>query len=369
LVVDRWLLHEDVFMNLKSVVALMVSLGVTSIASQTASTGSLLVLAKSDRTLSVVDPATLKVVGTAPSGPDPHELVVSSDGRIAYISNYNGGNNIITPVDLVSMKAQTPIDLGPLRAPHGLAYVADKLWFTAEAAKVIGSYDPAARKVDWVLGTGQNRTHMIYVAPEVRWMVTSNMGSATMTFVERTTGGGRGGPGGRGPGGPPAAGGPPPGGGRGPGGQTDWDETVVPVGRGAEGFDVSPDGKEVWAANAQDGTISVIDAATKRVTQTLAANVNGANRLKFTPDGKLVFVSTLSGPDVTVLDAAARKEMKRIPVAHGAAGIQMQPDGARVYIACTPDDYVVVIDIKTLAVTGRIDAGKQPDGLAWVARR
>src|SRR4051812_730798 len=269
---------------------------------------------------------------------------------MAYISNYNGGNNIITPVDLVSMKALPPIDLGPLRAPHGLAFVADRLWFTAEAARVIGSYDPAARKVDWVLGTGQSRTHMIYVAPEVRWMVTSNMGAATMTFIERTAGGGRGG-------------------GRGAGGQPEWDETVVPVGRGAEGFDVSPDGKEVWAANAQDGTISVIDVATRRVTHTLAANVTGANRLKFTPDGKLVFVSTLSGPDVTVLDAAAKKEVKRIPVGHGAAGIEMHPDGARVYVACTPDDYVVVIDIKTLTVAGRIDAGKQPDGLAWVVRR
>ena len=148
------------------------------------------------------------------------------------------------------MKPMPVIDLGALRAPHGLDFVAGKLWFTAEAAKAIGSYDPAAGKVDWVLGTGQNRTHMIYVAPEARWMVTSNISSATMTFVERTTGGGRGG--------------------RGPGGQTDWDETVVPVGRGAEGFDVSPGGKEVWAANAQDGTISVIDIATGRVTETLA---------------------------------------------------------------------------------------------------
>ena len=32
----------------------------------------LLVLAKTDLTLSIVDPATLKVLGTVPSGPDPH---------------------------------------------------------------------------------------------------------------------------------------------------------------------------------------------------------------------------------------------------------------------------------------------------------
>jgi YVTN family beta-propeller protein len=45
----------------------------------------------------------------------------------------------------------------------------------------------------------------------------------------------------------------------------------------------------------------------------------------------------------------------------------MQPDGARAYVACTPDDYVVVVDLKTLEVTNHIDAGKQPDGLAWAA--
>lgn len=339
-----------------------------------AGSGSLLVLAKFDLTMSVVDPATLKVTGKVPSGPDPHEIVASSDGRMAYIANYNGGGNIITPVDLVEMKALTPIDLGPLRAPHGLTFVANKLWFTAEGAKVIGSYDPATQKVDWVMGTGQNRTHMIYVWSDLSRIVTSNVSSATLTIIEKAAGGGRGrgGPGGPPPGGPPPggppSGGPPPGG-RGGGPQTDWDETVVAVGRGAEGFDVSPDGKEIWAANAQDGTISIVDVASKKVTDTLAANVNGANRLKFTPDGKQVFVSSLGGAEVAILDAATRRDVKRVKMGHGAAGIQMQPDGARAYIACTPDDYVAVVDLKTLEVTGKIEAGRQPDGLAWVARR
>jgi YVTN family beta-propeller protein len=47
----------------------------------------------------------------------------------------------------------------------------------------------------------------------------------------------------------------------------------------------------------------------------------------------------------------------------------MQPDGARAFVACTPDDYVAIIDLTSLAVAGHIDAGRQPDGLAWVARR
>jgi YVTN family beta-propeller protein len=315
---------------------------------QTGGTATLLVLSKGDLTMSAVDPATLKVLGKVPSGPDPHEVVASSDGRMAYIANYNGGGNILTPVDLVAMKALPPIDLGPLAAPHGLAYVGGKLWFTAERAKAIGTYDPAQKKVDWILGTGQNRTHMVYVWNDLSRIVTSNVNSATLTIIEKTTAAGRG------------RGGPP---------QADWDETIVPVGRGAEGFDVSPDGKSIWAANAQDGTISVVDVASKKVTDTLSANVTGANRLKFTPDGKHVFVSTLGGPDVVVIDSGTKREVKRIKTGRGAAGIEMQPDGTRVYVACTPDDYVAVIDLKTLEAVGRIDAGRQPDGLAWAVRR
>jgi YVTN family beta-propeller protein len=72
---------------------------------------------------------------------------------------------------------------------------------------------------------------------------------------------------------------------------------------------------------------------------------------------------------VAILDSATRKEMKRVQIGHGAAGIQMQPDGSRAYVACTPDNYVAVIDLKTLEVSGRIDAGKQPDGLAWAVQR
>jgi YVTN family beta-propeller protein len=371
-------------MRSRLIVVLGISLS-SALAPQTPpASGILLVLAKSDLTLSIVDPSTLKVTGQVPSGPDPHEVVASADGRVAYVSNYGGGSlNTITVVDLVERKALPPINLGALRGPHGLVFVAGKVWFTAEGAKVVGRYDPATREVDLVLGTGQNRTHMLFVSDDARRIVTSNVSSATLTILELTTGGR-----GQGPGGPPAAGGnpggrpdaPPPGApgatgaaqrGRGPGGapQANWDATVVPVGRGAEGFDVSPDGREIWAANAQDGTISVVDVAARKVTQTIQANVSGANRLKFTPDGTRVLVSTLGGSELAVFDAATRKEAKRIAMGRGAAGIQMQPDGARAYVACTPDNYVAVIDLKALEVVGRIEAGAQPDGLAWAIRR
>ncbi len=338
------------------------------IAAETPQTA-LLVLSKGQQALFIVDPSTLTVVGQVPSGPDPHEVIASADGKTAYISNYGGGSyNTITVVDLVNQKTLPIIDLGALRGPHGLEFVGGKLWFTAEGAKVAGSYDPATNKIDWVMGTGQDRTHMIYVFPDLNRILTSNVSSATITFIEKGTGPGQGL--GRGPGAPPqgAPNGPASAGLMG-GPQPSWRETQIPVGHGSEGFDVSPDGKEIWVANAQDGTISIIEVASKKVVQTLDANVHGANRLKFTPDGKLVFVSALGGPDLVILDAAARKEAKRVKIGRGAAGILMQPDGSRAFVACTPDDYVAVIDLKSLEMTVKLTAGKQPDGLAWAVRK
>jgi YVTN family beta-propeller protein len=330
---------------------------------------SLLVLAKRDSSLAIVDPASLKVVARVPAGPDPHEVVASLDGKFAFVSNYGfGAYNTLSVVDLVAQKALPPVDLGALRGPHGLAFAAGKVYFTAEVNKVIGRYDPATGKIDWILGTGQNRTHMIFVSRDLDHIFTSNTVSATVSIIEKSAGGGPGEPNGPGrpPGAPPntpAGAGPLPGPGR-----PDWNETVVAVGRGSEGFDVSPDGKELWVANAQDGTISIIDIASKRVTQTLDANVPRANRLKFTPDGKVVLVSSLGGENLAVFDASSRSDLKRIKLGRGAAGILMQPDGSRAYVACSPDNYVAVIDLKSWEVIGHIDAGQEPDGLAWATR-
>jgi YVTN family beta-propeller protein len=142
----------------------------------------------------------------------------------------------------------------------------------------------------------------------------------------------------------------------------------VPVGKGAEGFDLSPDGRELWVANAQDGTVSVIDHAAKKVTATLPANAKSVNRLKFTLDGRYVLLSLLGAPDLVILDAKTHAEVKRLPIGHGAAGIQMEPGGGRAFVACTPDNYVAIIDLKTMTVAGHIDVGGEPDGMDWATR-
>lgn len=328
------------------------------------SMASLLVLSKHDHTLAIVDPGTLQVTARVPVGEDPHEVIASADGTRAYVSNYGfGAFHTLAVVDLVAHRAMPSIDLGALRGPHGLMYQGDKTWFTAEAAKALGRYDPVTGKIDLILGTGQNRTHMIWVSADGQQIVTTNVSSGTVSIFTQDPV--------RMPGFPPGAGragapppGPPPG--APPMPRTDWNETVVRVGSGSEGFDVSPDGKEIWVANAQDGTLSVVSLPEKKVLQTLQVNARGANRLKFTPDGRTVLVS--SGPELLVLDAGARAVKARVAIGHGSGGVLVDPDGARAFVACGPDNSVAVVDLQSLKVTGHVNAGAEPDGMAWAVR-
>ncbi|MGB6302572.1 MAG: YncE family protein [Acidobacteriaceae bacterium] len=312
----------------------------------------LLALSKTDHTLSIVDPVTLKVIAKMPVGPDPHEVIASADGTRAWVSNMlNSQGHEMDVLDLVNHKALPSIDTAPMIGLHGLDFQGGKVWFTAQGAKSIGRLDPKAGKTDWIIGTGQDFTHLIRVMPDGQTIFVSNAHSASVSIIENREV-------------PPDPTHPAP-----PGtARRDWYVTTIPTSLGTEGFDVSPDWKELWTAAASDGKLWIIDTTQQKVAASIDAKLNGANRLKFTPDGKLVLISILSTGDLFVYDVASRKEVKRMSLGKGCAGILVDPDGSRAFVGCTAANYVAVVDLKTLKVTSHLDVGGGPDGLAWAKR-
>jgi YVTN family beta-propeller protein len=299
----------------------------------------LVVLNKEDATLVTVDPATGKILGVVPTGEGPHEVTVSDDGTRAFVGNYGGAQGpgtTISVIDLASMKELRRVDTKPLLRPHGVFFQGGKVYFTAETNRIVARYDPASNQVDWLLGTGQAGTHMIWVNRDATRMYACNIGGDSMTIIERGAN------------------------------PTTWNETVIPVGKGPEGFDVSPDGREIWTAHSRDGGVSIIDLEQKKVVGTIDLKTQRSNRLKFTPDGKLALVTDLDAGELLVIDVASRAVTKKIPLGKMVEGILMQPDGSRAYVAVNGDNYVAVIDLKTLTVARRLETGKGPDGMAWV---
>jgi YVTN family beta-propeller protein len=297
----------------------------------------LLVLNKEDATFSVIDPVSGKTVGTVPVGQGPHELVASSDGKWAFASNYGSGQaggHTISMIDIAALREVRRIDVAPLNRPHGLAFANGKLYFTAEANKAIARYDPSADKIDWQFETGQNGTHMVLLSRDANTMFTSNIASDSISEIRQ-----------------------------GPG--STWTQTVIAVGKGPEGIDLSPNGREVWTAHSRDGAVSIIDVASRKVTATFDVGTKRSNRIKLTADGRHALISDLEAGDLVVVDTAARKAIKRVPLGRMPEGILLSPDSSQAFVAVNGDNHVAVVDLATWQVTRKISTGSGPDGMAW----
>jgi YVTN family beta-propeller protein len=298
----------------------------------------LLVLNKADATLAFVDPARMEVVSKIPTGLGPHEIEVAADQKTAVVANYGTGPEpgaTLSVVDVAARKERKRLKLPVLR-PHGLYARGGGIWFTAEGSRVVGNYDVGGDAIDAMYGTGAEVSHMIVVTADQKKVYTANIGSDSVSVIDRT----------------------------------DAPRKIglkqIAVGKGPEGLDLSPDGKELWVASrVENGGISIIDVAADKVVQTVPTTTKLANRVKFTRDGKRVFVSDPIANEVLVYDAAKREIVKRITTPEGPSGILMPPDGKRAYVACAGAGKVVAIDLDSYAITGSVATGNVPDGIAW----
>ena len=297
----------------------------------------LVALNKADATLAIIDPSDMKITAKVPTGYSPHEVVLSADGKTAYVANYGDGptpGNSISVIDIGTAKELRRVDVSPLIRPHGLHLIGGKLYFTAEANRMIARYDPAANKVDWMMGTGQNGSHMVVGTADQKKFYTANIGSDTVSAIQL----------------PPFV-------------QPQRPITHIPVGKQPEAIDLSPDGKEVWIGLNAEGMVEVVDVVGYKSVAKL--NIGGRPyRVKFTPDGKSVVCTMIATKELLIIDAATRKETKRIKLESVPLGIVFSADGKTAFVTAGDPDIVLKVNMESGQVTGRVDTGKVPDGIA-----
>jgi YVTN family beta-propeller protein len=314
---------------------------------------------RNDHSLVLVDPASGKVVGRVPiTGAGlPHEVSVSDDGKLAFVTNtdYGASNplpaDFISVVDLVALKELHHIETGLGSYPHGVAFAKGKVYFTDEGYRVIGRYDPLSYQSDWMLGTGQHNMHNLIVTKDANAMFTSNSDSNSVTVVQRNLN----------PQPIAKVSGDP---------LNQWSVSFIPVGKAPDGNAMSPDEKEIWQTNRDDGDLSIIDVASKKVLETIKLNAKNPIRVKFTQDGKRVLIVCNSeGGEALILDSAARKEIKRIKVGDHPHALLVAPDGLHAYVSNEGGNDVAIIDLQTIELSGRITTGDGPEAMAWRGSR
>lgn len=326
------------------------------VSSALADSGTLLVLNKSDNTVSLIDLSSKQTVGTIPTGVAPHEVAVSPNGKLAVVANYGNQaqpGRTLTVIDLPGKKPLKTIDLGEYRRPHGITWLrGDEIAVTAEGNKALLIVDIKKGAVAAAIVTDQNVSHMVVVSARAGRAFIANIGSGSVTTIDL---------------------------------KQRRKISDIPTGAGAEGIDISPDQKEVWVTNRAANTVSVIDVDSLKVIATVESK-DFPIRAKFLPGGKQVLVSNARSGDVAVFDAVSRKEIRRIPMQLKAAegstsgqrvfgaqfgqspvpvGILVAPKLSHAFVANTNADIVTMIDLRTWQIVERLIAGKEPDGLGY----
>jgi DNA-binding beta-propeller fold protein YncE len=301
-------------------------------------TGTIVVTNKSASTASIIDAGSGRMLATLPTGEGPHEIVLSTDGATAVVTDYSGNpGRTLTVIDLPTRRVTKTIDLGEHRRPHGIVFLpGDSLVVvTSEASGHVVVVNVPDGRISKAVPTRQNGSHMVGVTADGARAYTGNMGSHTVSELDLRSGEF----------------------------VRMWDVPATP-----EAINVTADGSEVWVGSNGTGKVSVLNPATGEVA-TAADGFGWPYRVLFSPDGKTVLLPDLRGEELRFLDRGSRREIGRLSFPGGAPqGITVTPDGRYALESLSGQARVVIVDLNTRKVAGYLAVGERPDGIAYTTR-
>jgi len=129
---------------------------------------------------------------------------------------------------------------------------------------------------------------------------------------------------------------------------------------------VTPDDQLVWVVNPDDDSVTVINVQNDANQKVAEIPVGGEpQNLAIHPNGQVVYVSNTVSGTISVIDAARRRVVDTIRVGTEPYGIALTPNGRKLYVANARSNDVSVIDTATNCVIKKITGvGDEPRGVA-----
>ena len=300
--------------------------------------GTLVVTNKTPSTATIIDVGTGRTLATLPTGNGPHEVVMSSDGKLAVVSDYSGQpGRTLTVIDVPALRVARTIDLGQYNRPHGMVFLAGDsvVIVTSEATGNVVLVNVVNGTISRAIPTQGRGSHMVGVTADGRYAYTGNMQSNTVSQIDLRAGAVT----------------------------KSW-----PVPNTPEAVNVTPDGSEVWVGSNATAKVSVIDVASGTVT-TVAEGVKWPYRVLYSPDAKTVAMPDLGNEELRFIDRAGKREISRLDFKGGGPqGITRTPDGRYIFQSLSTQAKVAIIDAASRKVVGYLAAGETPDGVAYTTR-
>jgi len=290
--------------------------------------------------VSIIDPATNKVVGTIRGIEVNHGAASAPDGSRYYISN-----EADSTLDVVDQKTLKVIRKIPLTGhPNNIAIGKNGKRVYVSIARKPGAVDvidtTSLEKVKTISVNGA--VHNTYVTPDGNWVVSGSIPSKTITVIDAKTE------------------------------EPVWSLTMD-LGIRPMTFSTNPDGSTKWifVQLSDFSGFAVVDFAThKEINRITLPDIpgrtpfrvggNASHGMAVTSDGKMLVVNSglnsalyeYSLPDLKFLGSA---DVGRAP-----DWVTLTPDGKRAYVANAASNSVSVVDLKAMKEIARIPVGEVP---------
>src|SRR5262249_42324262 len=152
---------------------------------------------KWDNSVGFYDSNTGKRLAKVEIGVKPHEMALSADRRLGYITKYGvntytqqgeGGNSILI-LYFVRRGRGGEVELGKFYRPHGIELGrSGRLYVTCDFPPSLLVIDPAKRAILREYPVGQTLPHMVMITRDEKKAYTANAGSGTVTVIDLVTG-------------------------------------------------------------------------------------------------------------------------------------------------------------------------------------
>jgi YVTN family beta-propeller protein len=333
---------------------------------------------RSANTVSVIDPATLKVVATFPVGINPQHVVPAYDLRTLWVANNAEGrtDGSLTPIDPLTAKPGTSI---PVDDPYNMYWTPDgqSAIVVAEAYKRLDFRDPKTMAMKYSIATpdcdGINHADFTIDGRFAFFTCEFNGAITKVDLVKRNvvgtlklsayfnrpdvlatlaT-----------PGKKPRRIPDP----------SDLGATICTVPGMPQDVRSSPDGKTLFIADMMVDGVHVVDGETLKQIGFIATGI-GAHGLYPSRDGKQLYVANrgtnlIRGKpggkgSVSVIDFATRKVVTTWPIPGGGSPDMgnVSADGKHLWLSGRFDNVVYRFDTETGAVD-KVKVGREPHGL------
>ena len=282
-------------------------------------------------TVSVVDPTTFKVLRTVSVPISPEHVVPSWDLRTLWVNSDRG--NALTPINPATGEFGKPV---PVNDPYNLYFTPDGQFaiVMAEAAKQIVFRDPhtmAVRKTVPVPCTGVNHADF---SPDGRYFIASCEFSGDLLKVDTQK-------------------------------QAIIGTLHLPAAHSMpQDVKISPDGKTWYIADMQTSGLWILDgdAFTK---PTFLPTGDGAHGLYVSRDSKWMYISNRGEGSISVLDFATKALIAKWRIPGGGSPDMggLSADGKVLWLSGRYNSVVYVLDATDGHLISKIKVGTEPHGL------